>query len=104
MNRLTHWAFVLALLLPHAHATAAEGEAAVWEALRSGDHVIALLRHAVAPGTGDPPDFTIGDCATQRNLSDEGRAQAQRIDRTDLVRMGCDEGVDVVDGLFPVDG
>lgn len=40
---------------------------------------MALLRHAIAPGTGDPPVFTIGDCGTQRNLSDEGRAQAARI-------------------------
>ena len=31
-----------------------------------------------APGTGDPPEFRIGDCETQRNLDDEGRAQARR--------------------------
>lgn len=53
-------------------------EVALWQALKSGGHV-ALLRHAVAPGTGDPAEFTIGDCSTQRNLSDEGRAQARRI-------------------------
>ena len=39
----------------------------------------AILRHAVAPGTGDPPGFTLGDCATQRNLDDRGRAQARAI-------------------------
>lgn len=50
----------------------------VWTALRSGGHV-ALMRHAIAPGTGDPADFTLGDCSTQRILSDEGRAQARRI-------------------------
>lgn len=38
-----------------------------------------MLRHALAPGTGDPAAFTLGDCSTQRNLSDEGRAQARRI-------------------------
>ena len=53
-------------------------DAALWEALRSGGHV-ALMRHAVAPGTGDPPDFTHGDCSTQRNLSEAGRDQAGRI-------------------------
>lgn len=42
------------------------------------DHVI-FLRHTRAPGTGDPPNFRLGDCSTQRNLSDEGRAQASRI-------------------------
>lgn len=38
-----------------------------------------LLRHALAPGTGDPPGLRLGDCSTQRNLSAEGRAQAGRI-------------------------
>jgi broad specificity phosphatase PhoE len=40
---------------------------------------VALLRHAIAPGTGDPLAFALGDCTTQRNLSDEGRDQAARI-------------------------
>ena len=47
-------------------------------ALHSGEH-IALMRHAIAPGTGDPPNLRIGDCSTQRNLSDGGRAQATEI-------------------------
>ena len=47
-------------------------------ALQSGEH-IALMRHAIAPGTGDPPNLQIGDCSTQRNLSDGGRAQAAEI-------------------------
>lgn len=46
--------------------------------LRRGGVVIAF-RHALAPGTFDPPNFRLGDCSTQRNLSDEGRAQARRI-------------------------
>jgi phosphohistidine phosphatase SixA len=46
--------------------------------LRQGGVVIAL-RHALAPGTFDPPGFQPGVCSTQRNLSDEGRAQARRI-------------------------
>ena len=46
--------------------------------LRRGGCVVAL-RHALAPGTFDPPQFKLGDCSTQRNLSDEGRAQARRI-------------------------
>jgi len=39
---------------------------------------IAIMRHALAPGTGDPANFTLGDCATQRNLSEAGRRQARR--------------------------
>ena len=41
--------------------------------------VVALMRHALAPGTGDPPGFDLEDCATQRNLDDRGRAQARRV-------------------------
>lgn len=40
---------------------------------------VALIRHALAPGTGDPTHFDINDCSTQRNLSDEGRQQASTI-------------------------
>lgn len=39
---------------------------------------VGLLRHARAPGTGDPPGLRLDDCATQRNLSDVGRAQARK--------------------------
>ena len=46
--------------------------------LRQGG-VVALFRHALAPGTIDPPGFRLGDCGTQRNLNDEGRPQARRI-------------------------
>lgn len=46
--------------------------------LRRGGVVIAF-RHALAPGTFDPPGFRLGDCSTQRNLSEDGRAQARRI-------------------------
>jgi phosphohistidine phosphatase SixA len=40
---------------------------------------VLLLRHSIAPGVGDPANFKIGDCSTQRNLSEEGRAQARAI-------------------------
>lgn len=46
-------------------------------ALRAGGHAI-LMRHADAPGGGDPAGFVLDDCKTQRNLSDAGRAQAKR--------------------------
>ena len=47
------------------------------EQLKSGDFLV-VMRHSRAPGTGDPPEFRIGACETQRNLDDEGRAQARR--------------------------
>lgn len=40
---------------------------------------IVLFRHATAPGTGDPAGFVLGDCATQRNLDETGRAEARAI-------------------------
>jgi phosphohistidine phosphatase SixA len=40
---------------------------------------VIFLRHAIAPGTGDPEGFRLDDCATQRNLSDKGRVQASAI-------------------------
>lgn len=54
--------------------------AAVAAELRDGD--IVLYRHALAPGGGDPPGFTLGDCSTQRNLSDAGRDQARQLGDT----------------------
>lgn len=48
------------------------------ERLKAGGHIL-MVRHALAPGTGDPPYFKIGDCTTQRNLDETGRAQARDI-------------------------
>ncbi|MGD9923948.1 MAG: histidine phosphatase family protein [Pseudorhodoplanes sp.] len=39
--------------------------------------VIALIRHADAPGTGDPRGWRLDDCRTQRNLSERGRRESQ---------------------------
>jgi len=50
----------------------------LWAALKDGK-AFAILRHALAPGFSDPSHFKIGDCSTQRNLSDKGRAQARSI-------------------------
>jgi hypothetical protein len=58
---------------------ASADEAEAWTALHAGRHV-ALMRHTDAPGgAGDPPGFRVDDCATQRNLSAKGRADAARI-------------------------
>ena len=46
--------------------------------LREGGKLI-FIRHAYAPGSGDPDNFNLNDCSTQRNLSEEGRKQAEYI-------------------------
>ena len=40
---------------------------------------LIFIRHAYAPGSGDPSNFNLNDCSTQRNLSEEGRKQAEYI-------------------------
>ena len=59
-------------------ATAAT--ASSFELLAQPGHVL-LLRHANAPGTGDPAGMKSSDCSTQRNLDDVGRNQAREVGR-----------------------
>jgi phosphohistidine phosphatase SixA len=47
--------------------------------LMSQSNTVLLMRHAYAPGVGDPPNFKLNDCSTQRNLNQEGIKQAQAI-------------------------
>jgi len=61
-----------------AGAALAQDADAVWAALRTPGAVI-VLRHSYAPGGFDPPGARLDDCSTQRNLDDNGRAQARRI-------------------------
>lgn len=70
--RLFAAAFAGALIAWSAAAADAWGELA-----KPG--AIVLFRHATAPGVGDPPNFKLGDCTTQRNLDDQGRAEARRL-------------------------
>jgi len=69
--------FALAALLAAAPSRAEASEAA-WDALKRPG-TVALMRHALAPGTGDPPDFSLADPSSQRNLDARGRAQARAI-------------------------
>ena len=46
--------------------------------LKDGKKII-FIRHALAPGNGDPDNFNINDCSTQRNLNQEGKAQSEKI-------------------------
>mgnify|MGYP003327978661 CR=1 FL=1 len=48
------------------------------QTMQKGGKLI-FIRHAYAPGGGDPDNFDIKDCTTQRNLSDSGRVQSQKI-------------------------
>lgn len=53
-------------------------EASTLNALARPDTLI-MIRHANAPGVGDPEGFALNRCATQRNLDNTGRAQAEAL-------------------------
>ena len=79
MNRREILLGAASLLLAERAAAQSVQSAALWSELHKGG-VGILLRHAqTEAGVGDPPGFRIGDCSTQRNLSGDGRRQAQRI-------------------------
>jgi len=83
---LCGWMLVLGVLTPTL-VTASDIDLAT--RLQQGGHVL-MLRHAHAPGFGDPPGFELDDCATQRNLDASGRAQAIAIGEW-LLRQGVRE-------------
>jgi hypothetical protein len=56
-------------------------ELAIWDQLQGTNPkgYVLLMRHALAPGVGDPENFNVNDCSTQRLLNDEGRQDARDI-------------------------
>lgn len=82
MNPLTRRRTLQTLLAASAFPTLgshAQSPPDVAVLLRAGGCVL-MLRHAqTEAGVGDPPNFRLDQCSTQRNLSDEGRAQSKRI-------------------------
>ena len=70
--------FILIIFLILTNGIKADTEFQVLKNLKNGGNLI-FIRHAYAPGGGDPDNFDINDCSTQRNLSEEGREQAKNI-------------------------
>ena len=58
--------------------TSANSQEKLVNLLQDGNKII-FIRHAYAPGTGDPKNFKINDCSTQRNLNNEGIIQSKKI-------------------------
>ncbi len=65
----------LGLLTP----TAVAADEALWALLRGGGQVVLMRHTTTTPGVGDPPGFRLGECASQRNLTEAGRDEARRI-------------------------
>jgi len=70
-------------------SVALPAKAALLELLQDGQHVL-LMRHADAPGYGDPVGYQLDKCSTQRNLGEDGRRQAKMIGEW-LVQQGIKE-------------
>ena len=71
----------LTLLVVLAPISKAEPASSLMSAISHLNADIVFMRHALAPGFGDPDRFELGDCSTQRNLDTNGRNQAQLIGR-----------------------
>ena len=82
--RFTHlancfpWQSVFILLLMPIPGQLLASDELLVARMQAGGAVL-MIRHAEAPGTGDPGDFQLDDCRTQRNLSADGRQQAKSI-------------------------
>ena len=76
--KITYAAFICSLYMT---ITPAQGIASepLKKALSEISANVVFMRHALAPGFGDPAKFKLNDCSTQRNLDQAGRRQARFI-------------------------
>jgi phosphohistidine phosphatase SixA len=74
---------ILSLIFTLSPNTSMANELAIWDKLQgtAPKGYVLLLRHSLAPGVGDPENFDLRDCSTQRNLSALGRQDAQDVGR-----------------------
>ena len=70
--------FILILFISLTTLVKADSKKNIIENLKIGGK-LKFIRHAYAPGGGDPENFNIYDCSTQRNLSENGRVQSRKI-------------------------
>lgn len=68
--------FIIICILLFTQSKLAIAQSDLASKLKDGSHVL-LMRHADAPGYGDPQNYQISQCSTQRNLGDLGRKQAK---------------------------
>ena len=70
--------FFIVIFISLASSVKADLNKDLFNQLKEGGKLI-FIRHAYAPGSGDPDNFNLNDCTTQRNLSEEGKKQAEYI-------------------------
>jgi phosphohistidine phosphatase SixA len=81
MPKLNLFALVLSLISSLTAQSSFANELLIWDQLqgKAPKGYVLLFRHSLAPGVGDPANFKLNDCSTQRNLSAEGREDAKEI-------------------------
>jgi phosphohistidine phosphatase SixA len=83
MRRFVSKNFMVVVLLLCSLMTqsAYANELEIWDKLQGTNPkgYVLLLRHTLAPGVGDPENFKLNDCSTQRNLSQVGRDDAKAV-------------------------
>ena len=65
--------FILSIIFP----TSTFSNDKLISKLQSGGNIV-FIRHALAPGSGDPENINLNDCSTQRNLSKRGINQSKK--------------------------
>ena len=70
--------FTLLIILSFTNSIKANENNQIINTLKKGGNLI-FIRHAYAPGGGDPENFNISDCSTQRNLNNDGINQSIKI-------------------------
>ena len=70
--------FLIIILISLSSTIKADSNENLIKKLKEGGKLI-FIRHAIAPGGGDPENFDINECNTQRNLDNNGRTQAKEI-------------------------
>lgn len=81
-SRLTSTLLICAFLISTTSLQNAQAkELAIWDQLKGTNPkgYVLVMRHALAPGVGDPENFKVSDCSTQRNLNEEGRQDARDV-------------------------
>lgn len=81
MLKRSLFALVFSLISSLTAQSAFANELLIWDQLqgKAPKGYVLLFRHSLAPGAGDPANFKLNDCSTQRNLSAEGRKDAKEI-------------------------
>tara|TARA_B100000902_G_scaffold26397_1_gene31802 strand:- start:1035 stop:1592 length:558 start_codon:yes stop_codon:yes gene_type:complete len=70
--------FLLIIFISLTNEIKADSKKQTLDELKKGGNII-FIRHAYAPGGGDPNNFDINDCSTQRNLNKAGQEQSKKI-------------------------